>query len=93
MDELFLILKLTAGERLGGVSENSYNKLFKSIHDFYPKNHNLSGGTYVFRPNEEVSLKRKNMYNVGFRIKFNIRVALVFLLDRSQRQTSQTLSN
>lgn len=93
MDELFLILKLTAGERLGGVSENSYNKLFNSIHDFYPKNHNLSGVTYVFRPNEEVSLKRKNMYNVGFRIKFNIRVALVFLLDRSQRQTSQTLSN
>ena len=37
--------------------------------------------------------KRKNMYNVGFRIKFNVRAALVFLLDRSQRQTSQTLSN
>ena len=37
MDELFLILKLTAGERLGGVSENSYNKLFNSIHDFYHK--------------------------------------------------------
>lgn len=37
MDELFLILKLTARERLGGVSENSYNKLFNSIHDFYHK--------------------------------------------------------
>ena len=35
MDELFLILKPIAGERLGGVSENSYNKLFNSIHDFY----------------------------------------------------------
>ena len=78
-----MILKLKAGERLGGVSENSYNKLFNSIHDFYPKNHNLSGVTYVFRPNEEVSLKEKNMYDIGFRIDFNVRVALVFLLDCS----------
>ena len=33
------------------------------------------------------------MYDIGFRIDFNVRVALVFLLDRSQRQTSQTRSN
>ena len=37
--------------------------------------------------------KKKKRKDIGFRIDFNVRVALVFLLDRSQRQTSQTLSN
>ena len=36
---------------------------------------------------------KKKRKDIGFRIDFNVRVALVFLLDRSQRQTSQILSN